>query len=204
MCSSDLTPEVQAVTGSVMTWQRTAFWPVPLGHLLLTAAGIRPTSGSKVADCLLDLSSSSLAWMHDHQVQGRVLLPAAALFELTSAASAACLLDSSGISGVMGLQGLSILAPCMLPGTGGTAAGSSLLQCGVNGRTGAIEVIGGRGSKHLVGAAAQARTPAGAQGPQPTGGHPSAALLSALAGLTQAKQGHNFATVGCSKQSAAG
>lgn len=103
-------------------------------------------------------------YLHDHRIQGRVLLPGAAMFEMSSAV-ASCM-NSSALPGV--LLGVSISAPCILDDTSTTS--HKMLSCIVAYGTGRLEVrsataasnfaaaAGQRGQLHLAGWARQTAT----------------------------------------------
>ena len=186
--------------GGGSAWQRGDFWPRPIPHPLLLAATVRASSsGGRLSECAAELSAASLAWLHDHAVHGRALLPAAAMFELAAAAAAACAASDSGSgAAVPALASLAVLAPCMLAGAQG---GSFLLRCTVDSRTGVLQVLSGAHSPHLqaVAASQAAAAPTSAAA---AGQRPAAALL--LPPSPARNLGHNLAVVGASKQETAG
>lgn len=187
-------------TDSDSTWRRADFWPRPIPHPLLLASAVQPSSsGGRLAECTAELAAASLAWLHDHAVHGRALLPAAAMFELAAAAASACAASDSGSGTAQpALASLAVLAPCMLPGAQGS---TFLLRCTVDSRTGALQVLSGARGLHLqANAASQAAVPP--KGAAAAGQRPAAALL--LAPRPAQSQGHNLAVVGASKQETAG
>eukprot|EP00878_Enallax_costatus_P026419 GHUV01028351.1.p1 GENE.GHUV01028351.1~~GHUV01028351.1.p1 ORF type:complete len:273 (+),score=112.23 GHUV01028351.1:630-1448(+) len=101
---------------------------LPVGHPLLHAASATSSSISSKATFMLPvLNRPGLAWLWDHRVGGRVLLPGAAYLEM--AAAAARVLTSSGsITAAISSKGMSNAAvaipalcdvtlsmPCVLP-----------------------------------------------------------------------------------------
>ena len=85
-------------------------------HLLISGCAARPAGGSW--DFVLDAAAPHLAFLRDHAVSGRLLLPGAALFELALAAGRT-------LAGVhsrfpVAVTGASIAAPVML--TSGSAS----------------------------------------------------------------------------------
>ncbi|KAL4457258.1 hypothetical protein ABPG75_012123 [Micractinium tetrahymenae] len=187
-----------AAAGGDTSWQPADFWPRPIPHPLLLAAN-PSSSGGRMAECVAEVSAASLAWMHDHAVHGRALLPAAAMFELAAAAAAACGGSDSGSGAALpALASLAVLAPCFLPGSQG---GSFLLRCTIDGRTGALQVLSGAHSLHLQAVAASQAAVARQQATA-TRTSNAAALLMPLA--PAGSQGHNLAVVGASKQETAG
>ena len=210
--AADAALQAPAAVAGVLSWQRSSYWPSPLLHPLLLLANVGPSSHGRgrLAECAANLSASSLAWMRDHAVQGRPLLPAAAMFELAAAAVAACTTANGSIgstSALAALTGLSILAPCLLP-EGGSSS-SFFVRASVDSRSGALEVLGSSGSRHLAGAATAVRTsrPHTALTAAPGGGEAppiAAALASLLQQAAASRKGHNFASIGASRQDTAG
>lgn len=188
-----------SASGSVAAcWQRSSYWPSPARHPLLLLAASR----GQLVECAVDLSAAGLAWLRDHAVQGRPLLPAAAMFELAAAVAAALLPQdgSAGGAGGAALAGLSIPAPCFLPDQAGPAA---LLRASVNRSSGALEVLSARGACHLQASAAAVpagMVPAGSV----AGWRQGSSGLSALPQPGAAARGHNFAQLAATRQETAG
>jgi acyl transferase domain-containing protein len=203
-------PQASAAEARVLSWQRSSYWASPTPHPLLLAATAGPSSygrpPGRLVECIADLSTSSLAWFRDHAVNGRALLPAAAMFELAAAAATACTNADGSIGGssVAALTGLSILAPCMLP-EGGSSL-SFFLRAIVDSRSGAVEVLGSSGSRHLSGAAAviHLHQPVAAALGGSSERHKAAASPALLHQAVSASKGHNFASIGASRQDTAG
>eukprot|EP00775_Hariotina_reticulata_P007135 gene7135-7350_t len=96
---------------------------LPVGHPLLFSAS---RTNSKTASWEFQLricNRPGLAWLWDHQVSGRVLLPGAAYLEMAVAALQA-MLHNTGVSSSLqfALEGVVLTAPCLLsslkPSTG--------------------------------------------------------------------------------------
>lgn len=85
-------------------WQRGGCWPCPLLHPLLRSS----TTGTAATQILLDVRSSKNAWLNDHFVFGRALLPGAAMAETLWASAKA--LEAAAPA----LNNLIILAPASL------------------------------------------------------------------------------------------
>ena len=189
---------------SSSAWQRAAYWPSPQRHLLLQQAAVRlGSSASRLLDCAADLSAPGLAWLRDHSVQGRPLLPGAALFEMAAAAVAASQPADGSLSMSAALVGLSIMAPCVLPADG-SATSVAALRCSLDSRTGLLELQSSAGSRHLQGTAAA--LPAHPLLLQPAAAACSASTAAALLprlALAEAS-GHNCAKVEMRRQDAAG
>ena len=69
--------------GGGAAWQRLRFWYVGAAHALLAAAAAWAGSAAFQAR----LGSAALAYLMDHRVSGRALLPGAAMFEAAAAAA---------------------------------------------------------------------------------------------------------------------
>ena len=110
-----------AVQPSQHAWQLRRCWFAPAPHALLARLAAGGGGGSKgVVHLQAALTaSSSLAYLWDHQVAGRALFPAAAMFEAAYAASA-MLLDpgsataSGTVASLPALTSVSIPAPLVL------------------------------------------------------------------------------------------
>jgi hypothetical protein len=104
-----------------LAWQLAAHWPVPLAHPLLSAAAAAAgATGAARFGC--NLGAARLAFLQDHRVAGRPLLPATCGFELLLAAAAAALepaaqqaQQSQNEQGGLGLSGVAIQSPKLLP-----------------------------------------------------------------------------------------
>jgi acyl transferase domain-containing protein len=202
-----------------VSWQRAGYWPAPVPHPLLTRSAAQP--GAAALECIADLAAARLAWLWDHSVRGRALLPGAAMFEAAAAAALAlaCSSTDGGVSPSLcpALAGLAILAPCVLPAAaGGGNDGGVALRGSVGRASGALEVSsgggggGGSGAVHLRAVAAALRAPPTLQpatASSTLGGvtaAAAAALLPLRCQLNVAIPGHNLAAVGASRQDTEG
>lgn len=200
---SSLATSGSAAAVTSLAWQPAAYWPSPRPHpLLLFAAVQRPGATGRVVQLAADLAAPGLSWLQDHSVQGRALLPGAAMFEMAAAAVAVCQPVDGSVSGAAALTSLTILVPCMLASAEGRDSGSSaLLRCAVDCRSGSIEVQSASGSRHLQAIAAAAASQAVDRQP--------AAALSSHTGLLRVgaavvPAGHNFAKVAAARQETSG
>lgn len=122
-------PEVQGAGGSQVAAGRRAAWVwakrdmrrpiIPVGHPLLLlaspAAGRGKGQGRLVSvEFSVPLGSPALAWLRDHVVGGRPVVPGAAYLEMALAAAHAAMLPGIGTA-VVGLANVQFASPCMLP-----------------------------------------------------------------------------------------
>ena len=70
---------------SATPWERQRIWYEPPPHQLLMSASVQPSSAAALVFST-PLARGALAFVRDHQVSGRILLPGAAMFEMASAA----------------------------------------------------------------------------------------------------------------------
>ena len=134
-------PAVFAGSGARVTglptypFQRRRYWldPPPaspatpaggLGHPLLGDAA--PVPGTGRIACTGQVSLASHPWLADHEVGGRVLLPATAFVDMAIRAGAEAGCDT--------IEDLAIVAPLALPRTGGVRLQVSLGEPGADGR----------------------------------------------------------------------
>eukprot|EP00887_Chlorella_sp_A99_P003362 scaffold26.g3362.t1 len=118
-------------------YQRQRAWPVPQAHPLLAAATAVPRQSQALFACRLDGPARAYLW--DHMVHSRGLVPGAAMLEAAMAA-VQTLLDDSRSSGAAawathaGIAGASIPAPLILPTPGSAAPAAALpvVQCSVS------------------------------------------------------------------------
>ena len=89
------------------------FWPAPVQHLLISGCAVRPAAAASW-DFVLDAAAPQLAFLRDHAVSGRLLLPGAALFEIALAAGRT--LAGGGVHSRLpvAVTGAAIAAPVML------------------------------------------------------------------------------------------
>lgn len=114
-----------------MHWQRERHWPAPAPHALLTAATVAHLASGTRVTFVATLRAASLAWLHDHRIQGNPLLPGSALFEIAAAAAAAMSVNDAPASSstrVTLLSAAAIVAPCRLGATNST----TLVTCSIN------------------------------------------------------------------------
>ncbi|MGC3998939.1 MAG: SDR family NAD(P)-dependent oxidoreductase [Anaeromyxobacter sp.] len=105
-------------------WQRRRHWirPLPARAAAPPVAGAHPLLGRPVPVAGLAARvfeggwDGAPAWVADHRIGGRIVLPAAAMIELFHAAAAAAL------GGPAGLEGLAVERPLLLPEPGEGAA----------------------------------------------------------------------------------
>ena len=143
----------------VGSWERRRHWYAPAAQRLLLRHV--PATGSNRFEC--SLAHVQHAYLWQHAVGGRSILPGAAMFEAAFAAAAALLQEDQ--QACLGLQAAAIAAPLLLqqPGSGGPVLRMSLAQAG-----GAVQLSslsaagtkGGRPTVHLTVVAAAACAPA--------------------------------------------
>ena len=109
-----------------MTLRIVRFWPAPVQHLLIHGCAARTAAGCW--DFALDAVAPQLAFLRDHAVSGRLLLPGAALFELALAVSRT--LAGGGVHSRLpvAVTAASIAAPVMLM----SASANAILICRVD------------------------------------------------------------------------
>lgn len=164
------------------TWQRRRFWFAPPPHAL--ASRVVAASQSAV-ELQVVLHAPALAHLWDHQVQGRALLPGAAMFEAAVAAGTLLLGSAEptpAASAGLVLAGVSIPAPCVLPDSGSGLSSSAVLTTAVEQATGRV-ALHGFTAAHLVGCFARS---AGAPAPAAiSSSHLATGLRLLLAGSLQ-------------------
>ena len=148
--SSAAAPQPQPQQQPTLPWQRQRFWPLPLLSAVLSAHLPSPAGGDRTVRLAAQpRSSQALAFLWDHRVQSRVLLPGTAMFELAAAAAAA--LAGDGLLPAAAqptLAALSIISPKVLsaPTAGGNidgsqqAAAADVLLCEADTATGQVRV----------------------------------------------------------------
>ena len=147
-----------------LLWQRMRHWFAPAQHARLAECTV---AAGKVA-MAARLGSASMAYLHDHQVQGRALCAGAAMFEMAAAAGASLLPASSGPRLI--LVGASIAAPCQLT--------VPELSCLVIGKEGTLNIKSS--ASHMSGSFSQAPSApynAIVQQPQAAGSSQIASIL---------------------------
>ena len=100
-----------AIAPPSLPWRHTRAWHGPHPHRL-----VMPAQGGGGATALFSarLDAPSLAWLRDHVVRGRPLLPAAASLEAASAAAAMLLYGGRVVDAVPAVTGVAFLAPVSL------------------------------------------------------------------------------------------
>ena len=130
-------------------WQRQRFWPLPLLSAILSAHLPSPAGGDRTVRLATQPSSSqALAFLWDHRVQGRLLLPGTAMFELAAAAAAALAGDGSlPVATHPTLAAVSILSPKVLSALAASSkadsseqAAADVLLCEADSATGQVRV----------------------------------------------------------------
>ena len=111
-------------------WRRSRFWFVPHMHTLLHRCTVAaPGIQTMEMQLSTELARSSLAYLQDHQIRGRVLLPGAAMFEM--AASVGRVLARLGDAGLPAILNVGLSVPLvLLPGIGGTLICSAICATG--------------------------------------------------------------------------
>jgi hypothetical protein len=125
---------------------------LPCSHPLLFHASAAAGSSSAAVEFAVPLAARpNLAFLSDHHVSGRALLPAAAFLEMGAAAARALLLPDGGRDGGLMpapvLTGAVLAAPLLLPlpGDGEEDAGMLVLTCSMDPAAGALSIS----SSHL-------------------------------------------------------
>ena len=147
-----------------LLWHCMRHWFAPAQHAMLARCTV---AAGKLA-MTARLGSASMAYLRDHQVQGRALCAGAAMFEIGSAAGASLLPASSGPRLV--LSEASIAAPCQL--------NVPELSCLLSGREGTLSIRSS--ASHMSGSFSQAPSTAysaTAKGPRVAGSSELASML---------------------------
>ena len=76
-------------------WKRSRVWYTAATHTLLQHVSVSSSMQGLEARFVNETTRSSLAYLMDHQIKGRVLLPGAAMFEMAASAAATLLGNSS-------------------------------------------------------------------------------------------------------------
>jgi acyl transferase domain-containing protein len=106
-------------------------------HSLVWSAGATLSGTSRSVRFEVQLSHPSVAWLYDHMVGGRLVLPGAAYLEVALAAGRQLL--GSGYATDMALAAVSISAPLVLP-EGPAAAAKVQLAVSVDPATGVLSI----------------------------------------------------------------
>lgn len=188
-------PAATVLPAPASSWLRERCWPTTTQHPMLLSTKTK----TPVVDCYLDWSAPGLAWALDHHVQGRCLVPGAAMFEMAGAAAAAC----GRADGDWTLQGIAILEPLVLPSiSAGSPTPSMWVRCAVDIGHGALLLSTAAGRKHLSASASKAAREPSRMEASPAPGGRFRAL--AFAGTQPDSKPHSLASVGASKEQCAG
>ena len=126
---------------------RQRHWPAPAAHPLLEEVGA--AGGTARFSC--SFVGVSAAFLRDHCVSGRLLVPATAFFELLLAAAGSAAKDGTKQLLLPSLAGVAILTPKLLSQQA-AAAGGDAVQVALHLSGGAAEVVSADGSTHVRGA----------------------------------------------------
>ncbi len=134
-----------AAGGQPLPWQRQRHWPAAAPHPLLQLASM---AGSTVQfSC--SFAGGASAFLRDHCISGRLLVPATAFFELLLAAVSSAVDDSFKKQLLPSLAGVAIQAPKILAQA--AAAASDAVQVSLQLSSGAAEVLSADGTRHVRG-----------------------------------------------------
>lgn len=163
-----------------MPWQRQRHWPAPAPHPLLQLASM---AGS-TAQFSCSFVGGASAFLRDHCISGRLLVPATAFFELLLAAVRSAVDDSTKQQLQPSLAGVAIQAPKIL--TQAAAAASDAVQVTLQLSSGAAEVLSADGTCHVRGSVCAASAAPAVHEATPSGSSGSARQLvvSSLASST--------------------
>ena len=126
-------------------WARQRFWVAARTHAALHRA-ISVVGGRQILIQAAPLDTPALAYLWDHQVSGKALVPGAAFLEL-AAAAAHLPLPGSSQAGVV-LTAATIPAPLVLPAPAQKLSAPAML-CTLSAASGSVEIASGQRSTHL-------------------------------------------------------
>ena len=132
-----------SAAASPLSWQRQLCWPAPTPHSLLQLAHSAAACGVATFTCSLEGATS--AFLRDHRISGRLLLPATASLELILAASAASL--QSGPRQRVGLAAVALQSAKLLQQH--RVSGADAVVCGLQLLAGTAEVASPDGTTHV-------------------------------------------------------
>lgn len=149
-------PPAAAATPALL-WQRQRYWPTAAPHPLLLHCSIAAatSSGSAVGSTArysCSFVGTSSAFLRDHCIGGRLLVPASAFFELLAAAAATARDDSLQQRLAPSLAAVAIQAPKILsqqPTAAADAAQPDAVQVVLHLASGAAEVASADGTVHV-------------------------------------------------------
>lgn len=136
----------------MLPWEQQRYWPVPQQHRLLQLP--RLAEGSARFAVALS-SSAAQAYLWDHAVSGRALLPGTAMLEMAGAAGAS-LAEAAAPWLAVAVTRAAFAAPCLLPAASHGGSRLLLLEVELSAATGAAELCsagsgsGASGSAHLT------------------------------------------------------
>ena len=139
-------PVSAGTADSSLHWQRQRYWPLSAPHPLLLHYAPGPALGSACFNS--SMSQASAAFLCDHIVGGRQLVPATCFFELIITAAAAAALDSGPIQVLPSLVGAVIQAPKILDQLP-APADSGALVCTLQLQSGVSEIVSAGGVTHV-------------------------------------------------------
>lgn len=195
---SDSSPVLALGSPQVVTWALQRFWVAAQPHPLVGCVA-RSVSGAAGTAALFetDLLQPKHAYLWDHAVAGRPLLPGAAFLE-AAAGSLQAAAAAAGSAEALLLTAVAIPAPLELPALATEQQRHLLLQCQVDAASGRVRLASlgsdSRSREHLYGAAAAAA--AAVQQPQQALqiSRPAAAALLLLSAAMSAQ--HRRASIG--------
>lgn len=175
----------------LLPWQRQRYWPAAAPHPLLQL--VSSMGSTAQFSCLFGSASST--FLRDHCISGRLLVPAAAFFELLLAAAGSTAEDSAKRQAQLSLTGVAILAPKILSRE--ASAASDAVQVSLQLSSGTAEVLSADGSSHVRGSVCAAATlPVPLVAGSGIGASGAARLLLVCGQTSGAAPGrHNFAAI---------
>ena len=135
-----------AAAAQPLPWQRQRHWPAAATHPLLQL--VRSVECTAMFTCRFAASSS--AFLRDHCISGRLLVPATAFFELLLAAATSAAEGGYKQQLLPSLAGVAIVAPKIL--SQAAAGDSNAVQVSLQLSDGVAEVLSADGSSHVRGA----------------------------------------------------
>ena len=135
-----------------LPWAAQRLWVLPQLSSLMQMAWVKSSQLKSLAPEVVlvsKLAEPRLAFLWDHMVGGKVLLPGAAMLEAAAAAGRVLLSSAASAANTLGLSitGISIHAPLVLPDNLAAAAGSTL-QVKVSLRDGSLQLASASGVSH--------------------------------------------------------
>lgn len=140
-------PEGAAIDKPNAVWQHSRLWVAPLKHAALQIAAVLLPKSTPEVHLHCNVMTASLAYLWDHKVSGKVLLPGAALFEL--AAATGHILASRQIVEPLIVQNAAIPTPLILPAERMSGLQTVLLNVVVDIASNDVIVTSGQAGRHL-------------------------------------------------------